>query len=526
MRLSALAPQPPFACNVAMSQDNPQARSYDAVPYESKPLQPTHPDHLAVMARLAGLMPPDPTTCRVLEIGCATGGNLMPMALSLPQATFVGIDVSPEQIAAGERVRAELRLDNVELLAGSIVDATFAAGSFDYVVCHGVYSWVPEFVQQSILATSARVLSPRGVAYVSYNTYPGWHLRSMMRDMLLFHARRTEDPQQRIQQSREFVDFLQRTSGADDSAFARFLGEETRLLAKASDTYVFHEHLEADNRPVHFREFVARATGHGLRFLAEAVDDDHIARREQVATFLDRNAADPIERGQYIDFLQNRTFRRSMLCHAAAPVDADGAATVVESSWLGSAMRPERADADCHGEGIEAFVGPGGQRLSIGHPWLKLAFSSLGRRWPEFVPFAQLAAEIASERGTEPAADELQEIEAALRECHRGGVLKLQLHAGVARRLPGTRPLASPLARWMASDTNRVSSLRHELVELREVDRIVLTLLDGTRDRGALAVALRRAAEARGLPLPNGPEAELTQSLGVLGVAGMLLPSP
>jgi SAM-dependent methyltransferase/methyltransferase-like protein len=514
-----------FACNDRMSHVDPQARSYDAVPYESKPLQPTHPDHLAVMARLAGLTPPDPASCRVLEIGCATGGNLMPMALSLPGATFVGIDVSPEQIAAGERVRGELQLGNVELLAGSIVDAAFAAGSFDYVVCHGVYSWVPEVVQQSILATCARVLSPRGVAYVSYNTYPGWHLRSMMRDMLLFHARGSDDPQQRIRQSREFVDFLQRTSGADDSAFARFLGEEAQLLARASDTYVFHEHLETDNRPVHFREFVARASGHGLRFLTEAVDDEHVARRAEVAAFLDQHATDPIERGQYVDFLQNRTFRRSMLCHAAAPVDAEVAGDVLASLWLGSAMRPERADADCHGEAIETFVGPGNLKLSIAHPWLKLAFASLGRRWPEFVPFATLAEEVARERGAAPAADELQEIFGALHECHRGSVLKLQPHAGVACRQAGSRPSASPLARWMAQTTHRVSSLRHELVELREVDRLVLLLLDGTRDRGALAVALRRAAEAASVPLPGGAEVELTQSLMVLGMAGMLLRS-
>ena len=389
-----------------------------------------------------------------------------------------------------------------------------------------MYSWVPEFVQRAILATCAHVLAPGGVAYVSYNTYPGWHLRSMMRDMLLFHARHGEDPQQRIRQSREFVEFLRRTSGADGSAFARFLGEEAQLLARASDTYVFHEHLEADNRPVHFREFVDRAGDHGLRFLAEAVDDDHVSARAEVAAFLQEHARDEIERGQYVDFLQNRTLRRALLCRAEAPVGATDGDEVLATLWLGSAMRPERDQPDCRGQTIEAFVGPGGQRLSIGHPWLKLAFQSLGRRWPEFVPFAELAAEIARATGSAPAAAELREVLAALRECHRGGVLKLQTHAGLARRAAGARPFASPLARWMARSGNRVSSLRHELVELREVDRLVLQLLDGSKDRGALAVALRRAAESAAVPLPAGAEAELTQSLAILGMAGMLLPAP
>lgn len=512
-----------------MSHRDPQAHSYDAVPYESKPLQPTHPDHLAVMARLHGLAAPDTTACRVLEIGCATGGNLLPMALSLPGSQFVGIDVSAGQIETGERMRRELQLDNARLIAGSIVDADLGAEPFDYVICHGVWSWVPEVVQRSILATCARALSPHGVAYVSYNTYPGWHLRSMMRDMLLFHVRATDEPQQRIARSREFVEFLLRTSGGDDTAFARFVGEEARLLAKASDTYVFHEHLEADNRPVHFKDFVAGAADAGLRFVGEAVDDEHVARRAEVAEFLDRHAQDPIERGQYVDFLQNRTFRRSLLCRAAAPVarvEPGGDDDPVRSLWLGSPMRPQSPAPDCHGEAIETFTGPGGQQLQIGHPWLKLAFLALGRRWPECVPFDQLATEVAAERNAVPPPDELREILGALHECHRGGVLKLQPHRGIARRQGGSRPLGSPLARWMARRGDRVGSLRHELVELRPVDRLVLQLLDGRTDRGALALALRRSAAAASVPLPAGAETELAQSLDLLGIAGMLLPTP
>lgn len=505
-----------------MTAADPQAESYDAVPYESRPLRPTHPEHLAVTARLAGLVPPDTATCRVLEIGCATGGNLLPMAVSLPDATFVGVDVSPEQIAAGERLRRELGLDRVTLRAASIADERFAPGSFDYVVCHGVWSWVPPAVQQAILATCAHVLTPNGVAYVSYNTYPGWHLRSLMREMLLFHTRGVGAPRERIRASREFVAFLEHTVGGGDTAFARFVGEEARLLAKASDTYVFHEHLETDNRPVPFREFVAGAAAHGLAFLGEAVEDDPLAERPDVAAFLQQHAPDPIERGQYLDYLQNRAFRRSLLCRAEAPRAAAGDEAIA-ALWLGSAMRPERDEPDLRGDTVEAFVGPGGQRLSIGHPWLKLAFAALGRRWPESVPFAQLAAEIAATRGVAPTADERAELLAALRQCHRGSVLHLQTGAGCARRSGGSRPLASGLARWMAARGDRVTSLRHELVELRPIDRLLLTLLDGTRDRGALAIALRRAAEADGVALPDGAERELQRSLDVLGVASMLL---
>ena len=32
------------------------------------------------------------------------------------------------------------------------------------------------------------------MAYVSYNTYPGWHIRGMIRDMMCYHTRQFSDP--------------------------------------------------------------------------------------------------------------------------------------------------------------------------------------------------------------------------------------------------------------------------------------------------------------------------------------------
>ena len=507
-----------------MSDVQDEARSYDAVPYESLPLRVTHPDSIVVQCRLKGLDAPDPRRARVLEIGCATGGNLLPMAVALPEATFVGVDISPEQINTGQRVQKELGIRNVELRAESITDARFAPGSFDYVLCHGVWSWVPEVVQRSILAVCARVLSPDGVAYVSYNTYPGWHLRGMVRDMLLWRTRGIDDPGERIRTSREFVAFLHENARDRDTAFAKFLGEEAQLLDKASDTYVFHEHLEANNRPVWFHEFVAAAAGHGLQFVGEALPEDALALEPQVESRLAGLSSDPLAREQYVDFLHNRTFRRSLLCRTEARIDRSPRPDPITSLWLGSPLRPEQGSVDGTSDAVETFVGPGALRLSVGHPWLKTAFSLLGQRWPELTPYADLAAEIDRRRGVAPAPDEANELLAALRHCHAGGVLKLENRQSIAVRTPGVRPFASPLARWMARSTARVCSLRHELVELRDVDRQVLLLLDGTRDRGALAVALRRLAAEAGLRFPNGIDVAVTESLAILGMAAMLMP--
>ena len=87
---------------------DPTPTSYDEMPYINKAFPQTHPDRIGTIARLFGLLPPDPETCRVLELVCASGANLIPMAVELPHARFVGIDLSQRQV---EHARLEAQRD-------------------------------------------------------------------------------------------------------------------------------------------------------------------------------------------------------------------------------------------------------------------------------------------------------------------------------------------------------------------------------------------------------------------------------
>src|SRR5262245_44043390 len=162
--------------------------TYDELPYESNPFAETHPDALATAATLFGLDPPLVEACRVLELGCASGGNLLPMAEALPGSHFVGLDLSRCQIEDGRQIVQALGLPNLELCHLSITDVGPDFGPFDYILCHGVYSWVPPAVQDKILEICSRHLTPQGVAYISYNTYPGWRAKAILRDLLCYHA--------------------------------------------------------------------------------------------------------------------------------------------------------------------------------------------------------------------------------------------------------------------------------------------------------------------------------------------------
>ena len=294
----------------------PAADSYDEVPYPSAPYRGTHPSSIAALAHIFGMQAPDPTNCRVLELGCASGGNLLPMAQDLPGSHFVGIDLSARQVAAGQEQVTQLGLKNLELRHQSILDFAAGPGSFDYVLCHGVFSWVPRIVQDQILSIAARCLSPAGVIYVSYNTYPGWYLRGIVRDMLRYHAASFPDPQARISQSRELLKFLVKTAHGRTAAYTQVLRDEAEIIDGTSDAYLYHEHLEDVNQPFYFHEFVDRLSAAGLQYLAETDLPGMLSENlaPEISAMFEKTPM--LRQEQYMDFLTNRMFRCTLACRA------------------------------------------------------------------------------------------------------------------------------------------------------------------------------------------------------------------
>jgi SAM-dependent methyltransferase len=345
--------------------------SYEDVPYPSDPIYESHPDRLATAARLVGLTPAPVERCRVLELGCASGGNLVTMAATLPESRFIGVDLAPSQIAAAREMATALDVRNVELRAMSLTDLGEEIGQFDYILCHGVYSWVTPRVQEKILELFARHLAPSGVGYISYNVYPGWHKKGLVREMMSYHGRRFAEPRARIQQARALLEFVSRAIPDGDTVYARILKEEAARLRPLPDDYVFHEYLEDENQPVYFHQFAAQLGRAGLQYLGESclqttVRDlpEHLQRR------LDEMAGDRIAFEQYVDFLRNRTFRRSILCRADAVAHAPELSRVFELR-VGALARPERPDVDVRGSGKESFRTAAGATLTTDVPPIK-----------------------------------------------------------------------------------------------------------------------------------------------------------
>ena len=226
------------------------ATSYDHVPYSFSSFPESHPRRLQAAAHLLGLETPAPAECRVLELGCAAGGNIVPMAYSLPGASLIGIDLVTSQIETAKEFAAASGVKNLDLRAASITDVTPEWGKFDYVIAHGVFSWVPRDVAEKVLQICAEQLTQNGLAYVSFNTYPGWHGRMWARDAMLFHAEKFEDPIQKVRAGRDFIAAL-----AQSPLASGLLKSEMQYLQGKAESYILHEYFEDVNEPIYFRDF-------------------------------------------------------------------------------------------------------------------------------------------------------------------------------------------------------------------------------------------------------------------------------
>lgn len=524
---------------------------YDLVPYGGWSYAFTHPDVLATVARLRGLATAPVETCRVLEIGCAAGYNLIPMAFSLPNAAFVGIDASSRQIDEGREIAAHLDVPNVELLHQDLTDWDGSLGQFDYIIAHGIYSWVPSPVRDGLLALCRSALAPNGVAYISYNTYPGWHMMESMRRMMLYHIREIGEPAQRAAAAKELIGFLVQATGAASYRLSSYPAAYEQLLngyyhgilnmPDRADSLFLHDELEAVNDPCYFHEFLAHAEQHELAYVADAefstglpsaLPDETSANLLALAQTNGKSG----DSGQYLDFVVNRTFRRSLLCHKEVALTPAIEMDVLDTLYFSAHARGLLAEgADPEAASVE-FVSGDGAKLLSDHPVTIVGMTCLKSIWPARATLNQvlemaytelmetnphLRAELyAALTGADPERQRQDRWQLAgnllQAYCTSGELVSLHSHAGFYTAEVAPRPLASPWARWEAGKRTTVTDLRLRRVALTPHCHYLLPLLDGTRTADDLCDLIAGDDSERGSiwrrPLVSsfdGPQVEL-----------------
>jgi predicted O-methyltransferase YrrM len=441
--------------------------TYRRVPYPSLIHTQTHPDRLATVARLAGMDPPDIRTARVLEVGVADGLNLLAMAQALPDAQFVGIDLEPEGIARGRVRQAAAGIDNVRLEAADLMDGLAAIeGAFDYIVAHGFLAWVPAEVGEALMAMLAARLTPNGVAYVSFNAFPGCHTRMPIREAILRATAGVTDDAERLRRGRAAMERMA-ADRPGDTPLEAGMRAVVRARLGVTDSALLHDEFGQSYRPHHLHDVLQLARAHGLKFLgdasaeliAEAAVDETLSPPDLQA-FVETRACDG-------DDAAFRFFRRALLVRDSVQPTRRLDPRTIERLWAMSSA-----------DEIEPNIfASGNNRVRCDHAPLVDALRRLRAAFPARVPVAELGLSDGYLK--------------ALVGLFDFDMLALHTVAAPWAVDAGERPCASPLARAMVAEGPLWAvNLDHQPVRLSEETAAGLRQVDGSLSRAELIAKL------------------------------------
>lgn len=470
--------------------------SYNETPYHSHPFQQSTPEHLSAIATLFNVTSVPIEQARILEIGCASGGNIIPLALRFPQAKITGIDLSQVHIAEGQANVTRLGLENISLLERDLSKLTPDFGTFDYIIAHGVYSWIPEEVQAGLMRICGENLSENGLAYISYNTYPGWKYREVIRDAMMFRGASRDTPQEKLSYARGMIDFLHDYSHPD-SLTRKNIDEVLPILKSSQDYYLIHEFLEHCNNPCYFHELIARAKDNGLHYLAES----HLP-----GMFLSNFSAEITEpllrecRGsqiaveQHLDFLTGRSFRQTILLKAARANQINYQLNTTQLQKLHYAGVFKAKTPDNNENGPLIFTPMNKVEIQFTHPLAEIAAQILDEHYPstlQIVELTQLAKQRSQQSGQNFTDEEcLTTVALFIENMIIKGMIRTRSNPVKLDTQIAEYPLRHEQVCQTETKSDAYTNVWHETIHLNVVEKSIFHLLDGRHSHAQLHAQL------------------------------------
>jgi len=486
---------------------------YDEYQYRSMPFEESAPGNIAAVAKLFGLAPVAIEKARVLELGCASGGNLIPHAITNPDASFVGIDLSESQITSGQKLLNRLSLENVTLAAMPLEQIDETLGKFDFIIAHGLFSWVPESTQIRIFDVIENHLSETGLAYVSFNTLPGWHLVNYTRDLMNYGARTEKSLADKAKVARQTLKNLLNATDGDEGIHTGLLRSESAILDSKEDFYLIHDHLADDNRPMLLEKFVRMALEKNIYFVSDAdiqtmfTDNFSPAIRKFVEVEPDR-----VSRQQMLDFCLNRRFRKAIL--SKTPILKEEPAP---SSLDGLHFRCQLANhtpfskSNLFDQSSMKFRTVHGTILQASGKLTKQVIFILASLDGSSLSKETLTQQIKRLSIGQDIGEFEEKLERTLLTLIRKGVVKVKSEPDKFNIKIGAEPEASALAREQSTAGEIVTNLRHQNVKLNRQERFVLPFLNGKKSLEQIAIEITHVSSKK---LPANHPIAITASKG------------
>ncbi len=459
---------------------------YDAVPYESFAYPATHPRNIYTIAKLFGMNPVLPAKCKILELGCASGGNIIPMAMDFPESKVVGIDYSDVQVKKGQEDIKNLGLKNIEIKSLSILDVDKDLGQFDYIVAHGILSWVPKNVQDKIFEICSNNLTENGLAYISYNTLPGWNTVKSIREMMLYHTKDFSDPAKKTHEARLLLNFIKEGVNNEDNPYSKVIEKEIDTLKDAGNSYLIHDHLEEVNDPCYFHEFMEKAAANDLQYVGDTdVSTMYLGNfPESVSNILMPVQNDVVKVEQYMDFIRNRRFRSTLLCKKGNKINRNISSDVLKKFSILSTLKRQgkREEIDYSGNSEVVFKNVHGLNFTTKNPII-IDFLLEIEESARFVPCSEILDKITKkykdradlEQCTAIAIDQI------LRVLFAGGI-KIQSFAYEYKNSVSEKPKAFELSVYQARGQDWITNKIGGKTQIDLFNKILLQYLDGNNN--------------------------------------------
>jgi SAM-dependent methyltransferase len=299
------------------------------------------PARLRLVAALNGFTPPPAHEFDYCELGCAHGDTTAALAAAFPRASFVGVDLNPEHIASARAVARGGELANVRFFERDFEDlAKEDLPDFDFIVAHGVLSWIGPVKRKAVLEFARSKLKPGGILYVSYNALPGWASVEPLRQLILGRAALASGNS--LERARVGVEFANRMAAGGAEYFTSNPAAKAMLstMEKHGLSYVVHEYLHAHWVPMYFAQVAAEMAQHDLYFVGQLplyLNYRDIAVPPGLAPVF-QAAGDRITFESLKDFALNEYFRRDVYIKGRTACSEDATRAYLDSTPFGTVL--------------------------------------------------------------------------------------------------------------------------------------------------------------------------------------------
>lgn len=421
---------------------------YDEVPYRSFPIEWTAPERLALASLLHGGPRQSLDRYRMLELGCNDGTNLIPLAYYRPRATFVGVDAAAGQVALANEKRTLLGLTNIAFIGSDFVSAGDAlSGQFDFIVAHGVFSWVSHENRDALLRLCAERLRPGGLLYLNYNARPGWNVRGLVRDYLLAQTARITSLAARTGRARELAARMAEELAGAEHPYSRLLGNEFRFVGQNHPSHTAHEYLAEYNYAYTRREFLNLLACHEFSPVADA-DFNYISGRlpEGLPSALARLDVEHDTVVEAADLLCYRQLHSPILTQRGfvrRKPELPELSRLLVASLL--------VESGTDGQGVVRFEHPSGYEVEAKSESIASGLRSLQSRWPRGVRLADAFCDVSEVIDDVRLLQRNGMIELCLVDPYDSDIPHEPLNA-VERRFGDQITTPSHTARWHSAD--------------------------------------------------------------------------